>query len=429
MGIAGSLDAGVTKGDVLMADYVKAYQYGRILEGGTFDPYMQFQEATDQALRTNAAVFAETTEWWHGLGERPDGKDQHPVLHFGGLASGDAVIEDAKSSYFTAVRESDTWLRAVEMESAGLALAVRHLREAGYVTGLMVLRGISDMPAGVQAENCSEPQVATNQEIRKKWTNYASNAAALFLDQFIRNAFPYFPEASDEHTANSTVKHSKRQLDPDMFVSFHSRFVRADELPTIHEINDQTFNPSDLVPRDKLESWWSCNPFCIRLVSTSRGEIVGYWQVLLLTKEAFESLLEGCITEGKIDADCLLSYQQLKAGSVYIYITGVAVLESMRQRSASVLLDLIAFMKLIDDTIGIDGISAQPVSEDPLNVMANFKMVRHDSGNGRSTWLLHSREQVRKALRRGRRHLAQLKGMTPEVPEDELALFLQLLRR
>jgi len=429
MGIAGSLDWAVGKGDVLIADYVRAYQYGRVLESGAFRPAMQFQEPTDQALRTNAAAFAQTTEWWRGVGERPDSKSQHPVLHFGGLASGDAVIEDAEGSYFAAVRKSDMRLRAVEMESAGLALAVRHLKESGYVTGLMVLRGISDVPAGVEAENSSAPQDGANRETRKQWTDYASNAAALFLDQFIKHAFPYSPEVSPDHVPEPGGKSPRRQLDPNVFASYQSHFVRADELPTIHWINGQTFESSDLVPTATLESWWRSNPLCIRLISTTRGEMVGYWQILLLTQEAFQSLLEGSLTERQITSADVLSYQELSAGNVYVYITAVAVLESMQPRSASVLLDLIAFMKLIDDTIGINGISAQPVSDDPLNLLANFGMVRFNSETAISTWLLGSQEQIRKALKTGRRHLTHLKGMIPDVPQDERASLVQLLRR
>jgi nucleoside phosphorylase len=429
MGIAGSLDPTVAKGDVLVADYVKAYQDGRMLKAGAFDPYMQFQEPTDQALRTNANVFAETTEWWRGLGDRPDGKDKHPTLHFGGLASGDAVVEDTDSSYFVAIRNSDSWLRAVEMESAGLALAVRHLKESGKVTGLMVVRGISDVPSGVEAKDSATVQVDTNRETRKNWTKYASQVAALFLAQFIRHGFPYSPEASDEPGPDSSGPREKRQFDPDVFTSYQSHFVRADELPTVHSINDQTFDAADLVPTATLELWWRCNPLCIRLVQTTRGENVGYWQVLLLTKAAFESLSEGQLVERQIGVADLLSYQELIPGSVYVYITAVAVLESMRHRSASVLLDLIVFIKLIDDTIGIDGISAQPVSDDPLNVMANFGMVHDKSENALSTWLLNSREQILRALQIGRRHLTQLQGMIPDVPQAEHDSLVQLLRR
>jgi len=425
MGIAGSLDQSVRKGDVLMADYIRAYQYGRMLEGGAFEPYMQFQEPTDQVLRTNAAAFAQTTEWWRDIGDRPDGAALHPILHFGGLASGDAVIENAESIYFAAVRKSDNWLRAVEMESAGLALAVRHLKESGYVTGLMVLRGISDMPAGIEGETSSTQQGDANRATRKQWTEYASKAAAQFLEQFIKNGFPYSPEAQDErHT-----QPSKKQFDPDVFASYQSHFVRADELRTIHRINDQTFEASTLVPTTTLESWWRANPLAMRLISSTGGEIVGYWQILLLKAQAFRGLLDGQLTERQINADDILSYQELKAGSVYVYVTAVSVLEPMQHKSASVMLDLIAFMQLLDETIGIDGISAQAVSDYPLNLMARFGMVRVDNGRAISTWVLDSPEQIRKALQTGRRHLARLKGMIPDVPRDEHRSLIQLLRR
>jgi nucleoside phosphorylase len=428
MGIAGSLNEKVRKGDVLIADYVRAYQYGRISETGKFKPRPQFQEPTDQAIRTNAAAFAQVTEWWSDLREQPDNGTGHPDVYFGGLASGDAVIENVESNYFAPILKDDPWLLAVDMESSGLMLAVRHLKESGYLTGLMVVRGISDIPAGVGGEGASVRKDGVNRESRKQWTEYASNAAASFLEQFIKNAFPCSPEVATPPPQLINA-HTKKQIDAEVFASYHSHFVRADELPTIHLINDETYESSVLVPAATLEMWWRANPLTIRLISTDCGEVVGYWHILPLSAQAFRGLLEGRLTERQIGMADILTYQELEAGSVYVYITAVSVVGSMLARSASVILDLLAFLQLLHHTIGIDGISAQAVSDDPLNLMANFGMVRGDSQNAVQIWVLDTPEQIHCASQITLQRLKRMKGMVPEVSRDEYRSLVRLLQR
>jgi nucleoside phosphorylase len=414
MGIAGSLDREVRKGDVLIADYVRAYQYGRVSEIGAFEPRNQFQEPTDQALRTNAAAFAQTSEWWKNVGKRPGDQAGHPTLHFGGLASGDAVIENVDSGYFAAVLENDSRLRAVDMEAAGLALAVRHLKESGYPTGLMVLRGISDVPVERKDQDTSAD--GANRETRKMWTDYAANAAAHFLEQFIRHAFPYSPAAGQQ---------IRKQFDSEVFPSYQSHFVQAGELPVIHSINDETFEPSVLVPRATLETWWRANPLTIRLVSDTHGTPVGYWQILPLRLQAFRGLIEGRLTERQLGGVDILTYQELQAGSVHIYVTALAA----TRRPAPVTLDLIAFLQLLHSTIGIDSISAEAVSDDPLNLMTEFGMVSPSRGTPISIWVLDSRDQVDRAMRLAGGRLERLADLVPETPLAERRTVMQLLQR
>lgn len=370
----------------------------------------------------NAAAFAQITEWWTDLGDKPGGDTGHPYLHFGGLASGDAVIESIENSYFASVLNNDPWLRASDMEGAGLALAVRHLKESGYLTGFMVVRGISDTPAGVGEEGA-------NRETRKHWTNYASSAAAHFLAQFIKHAFPYSPAISNERFPQATDAPAKKHLDADMFASYQSHFVRADELSVIHSINDTTYDHSVLVPEATLEMWWRVNPLSIRLISTIRSEVVGYWQILLLSPQAFWDLLEGRLTEKQLRSPDILAYQELKVGSVYVYVTAVSVLGSMQARSASVVLDMIVFLRLLHNTIGINGISAQAVSNDSLNLIASFGMTIVNIGSPISTWVLGSREKINRAMQTAQRHLTRLRGLIPKVTPEEHYSFTQILRR
>ena len=105
------------------------------------------------------------------------------------------------------------------------------------------------------------------------------------------------------------------------------------------------------------------------------------------------------------------------------------MLGPMQPKSAPVILDLIAFLQLIHETIGIDGISAQAVSDNPLNLIASFGMVRVNKGDSVSTWAFESREQINWAMQLGRRHLIRLKGLVPEALRDEQRSFVQLMRR
>jgi len=428
MGIAGSLDRNVSKGDIFIADYVRAYQYGSISEAGILEPRSQFQEPTDQTLRTNADAFHVTNRWWRHVGKKPDGSG-YPALHFGGLASGDAVVENASVGYFAPILKHDSWLRAIEMEGAGLALAVRHLREAGYVTGLMVLRGISDMPLGVADKTASAtPGATANREIRKQWTRYASKAAAVFLEQYIKHAFPYTP-AEAEPAENTGGELAPTQLDAEVFTTYGSHFIRADELPVIHAINRETYRPSVLISTSALEAWWRANPFSIRLISTSSGRAVGYWHLVPLTAEAYQGMVEGRLTERDIQPGQILQYQDLQAGSVYLYIGAVSARLKMQPASAAVILDLIAFLRLLDDKLRIDGICAQLVSTDALPLVVNFAMTKLHEHDGISTWVLKSREQIDRALKKGRQELERLKGLVPESSRKEKRSVLQLLKR
>lgn len=221
----------------------------------------------------------------------------------------------------------------------------------------------------------------------------------------------------------------KRQIDPAAFDSYQSRFIRADELPKIHSINDETFLSTDLVPESTLEQWWKANPYNIRLVSHIDGEVVGYWQILTLTASAYSGLCERQLTERQIGPTHILRFEELEIGSVYIYVTALSVRESMRQRSAPVILDLMAFLQLLNKIIPITAISALPVSDDPLNLIMRFGMVKSDSQSSEALWILDTRKRIECAFDTARKHLSNLKGLVPAIPPSDRQTIKQLLRR
>lgn len=430
LGIGGSLDKKVHKGDIVIADYIRGYEYGSISDAGVFEPRSQFQEATDQSLRTNAAAFNATNQWQRRAGKKPDGSG-YPKLHFGGLASGEKVIENATAGFFAAVLKQDSRLRVVEMEGAGQALALRNLREKGHAAGLMVLRGISDTPLGEDSSGAAKTTAAaaaSNRDTRKEWTQYASKAAAVFLEQFIRYGFPYAPAAGADSRVQAS-KRPKKHFDSGAFTNYHSHFVRADELALIHKINNETYQASALVPASLLEAWWRVNPYTLRLVQASDGRAVGYWNLIPLIKEAYQGLVEERLKERDIQPEQVVPYRSLKSGNVYLYIGAVSSRpKEGSSASDAIILDLIVFLQLVHKKLGIDGIGAQLVSGDALNLTVNFEMTRVWERDKVSMWVLGSKEEIKRALEKGEHHLEQLRGLVPDWSSDKRKI-LELLRR
>src|SRR6185437_12981993 len=420
LGIGGSLSDKVRKGDVVIADYIRAYEYGSVSDAGVFEPRSQFQEPTDQSLRTNAAAFDATNQWQRRAGKKPDGSG-YSKLHFGGLASGEKVIENATAGFFAAVLKQDPRLRVVEMEAAGQALAVRNLREKGHAAGLMIVRGISDAPLGDDSRGAGKTTVAaapSNRDTRKEWTQYASKAAAVFLEQFIRHGFPYAPSAGAGSRVQPAAR-PKKHLDPGVFANYQSHFVRADDLALIHSINNETYEATALVPAALLEAWWRVNPYILRLVQASDGRAVGYWNLIPLTKEAYQGLVQERLKERDIRPEDVVPYRSLQPGSVYLYIGAVSLPEKLKRETAVVILDLIVFLQLVHKKLGIDGIGAQLVSEDALNLTVNFEMTRIFERDKVSMWVLESKQQIERALKKGKRQLEQLRGLVPDWSSDK----------
>lgn len=280
----------------------------------------------------------------------------------------------------------------------------------------MVVRGISDVPK-------SPGGGTSNTETRHKWTEYAATVAAVFLERFITHAFPTEPGTARDDTSGAA--RPKAQFDPMVFGGYRSHFVQAAELPTVHAMNDELFQQSDLVPRATLELWWRVNTLTIRLVFGESGQPVGYWNVLPFTPEAFRDMVDGRLAERDIDRSRLVTYGQVPRGSVYLYVTALAARESA---TAQVVLDLLAFLTLVDEVIGIDGIAALAVSDGPLNLMEKFGMTRVGNGTPQ-VWALRSRDEVIRALRSGRRRLNELRGLLPVSPPDEEQTLRDLLQR
>ncbi len=191
VGIAGSLKEWVKQGDIVIGNYVWGYGYGRVEQTGAYTPRHLFTVALDNALKSRAATFVQRKpDWWQSVGAKPIGESVPPAVHFGGIASGDMVIESIESAFGQAIVKDDSDLYAVAMEEHGAVQAVRQIQQTTPI-GLMVVRGITDIPAGVITGEASETAPAAGHDVRKQWTEYATRLAASFVYQYVSGHLPY----------------------------------------------------------------------------------------------------------------------------------------------------------------------------------------------------------------------------------------------
>lgn len=156
VGVAGALRDWVKLGDVVVATRVYAYDGGRT-EGDEFlvrPRAWELAHRVEQTVRTLTRSFA----WRESL---PD----DPVAHLGPIAAGEVVHNSLTSELARRLRTAFNDAIAVDMESAGLALA-GHLN--GSVAAVTV-RAISDRADGTKA-----------QAHRAGWHPVAARSAAAF---------------------------------------------------------------------------------------------------------------------------------------------------------------------------------------------------------------------------------------------------------
>ena len=189
-GIAGGLpdpeerDARPKLGDVVIADVIYGYEYGKIKE--KFHPRGNWTYRTDQALLTGASAFVLRNGWRERIESKPP-IECVPEAISGEVASGDQVVDDPSNEFFAEVLKRWPKITAVEMEGAGVASAIEQAQSLGIPTGFMMIRGISDLPR-------AEGNVRGTKE-RDAWKTYASDVAASFIVGWIADGLPVRPSA------------------------------------------------------------------------------------------------------------------------------------------------------------------------------------------------------------------------------------------
>lgn len=193
VGVAGGLgDASL--GDVVVADRICAYEYGKIDHG--FHPRHDLDSPTDAAISSAARTLPDRYPDWYGELARSHGlRDLSPRIIVGHVASGDKVVDDPTDEFFASVIRGRPKLRAVEMEGAGAARAIQDARETQQAVSFGMVRGISDIPRPGGSGQGSTPGVSGQTEMRDSWKVPAASAAAAAAIQLIRLSWPRQPRA------------------------------------------------------------------------------------------------------------------------------------------------------------------------------------------------------------------------------------------
>lgn len=193
VGIAGGIGERQL-GDVVVADRIYGYEYGRVR--ARYQPRPNWTYATDTAVVTAALAIETLAPTWHQDRIRDaSGKVWVPRVHVGPVASGSKVVEDVDGESFKAVMELWPDLNAVEMEGLGAVEAIRDARERKLTVNFAMVRGISDLPLSKSVESDEErkdPEEQRHGETRV----IASDAAAILAIEMIRLAWSSAPRSS-----------------------------------------------------------------------------------------------------------------------------------------------------------------------------------------------------------------------------------------
>lgn len=187
-GIAGGLPgSGLNKGDVIIADSIYGYEYGKIEE--KFKPRANWTFNTNQGLLNGATAYSLNESWRDHIIAKPP-EECRPKVVSGEIASGEKVIDDPSNEFFIQVKNLRPKVKAVEMEGAGIGSAIEHAQSQLSSVGFMVIRAISDLPRPQE-----EGDVARGTEERDDWKPYASDVAAAFIIGWISDGLPMPPSA------------------------------------------------------------------------------------------------------------------------------------------------------------------------------------------------------------------------------------------
>ena len=172
LGVAGGRKD-VKLGDVVVAELIYDYEWGKsTLEG--YEPRMRIQRPSHLLLQ-RARLVAREKQWQRRI--RPQPPDPPPTCFVKPIVTGSKVIAHDKSAVAEMLDRYASDALAVETEGHGFL-------EGAYVNpGLdaLVVRGISDLLAGKDAENDS------------RWQPAASRHAAAFAIELLHGLGPFGP--------------------------------------------------------------------------------------------------------------------------------------------------------------------------------------------------------------------------------------------
>jgi nucleoside phosphorylase len=187
-GIAGGLPAsGLKKGDVIIADSIYGYEYGKLEK--EFKPRGTWTYKTDPGLLNGAVAYSLQGNWRYNIKSKPP-EEYTPKAISCEIASGEKVVDDPTNEFFAQVLKMWPKVKAVEMEGAGIGSAIEQAQSLKIPVGFMVIRAISDLPRPEK-----EGDKTRGSEERDDWKAYASDASAAFTIGWIADGLPLPPSA------------------------------------------------------------------------------------------------------------------------------------------------------------------------------------------------------------------------------------------
>lgn len=313
-GVAGSLKGDVNPGDVVLANKILGYEYGKIDNGvyvrRTRDDSHPADEWLDHLDRLVRAGFEDIAPIWNlETNPRPD-RDQRklPVLHLGPIASGDKVIDDPEHLFFVEARKSMPNLLAIEMEGAGASTAIKMLMDGPRV-GFLMVRGISDVPrAAVPQDLPDNGSRGTGQ--RDSWKPYAAAAAAAVIEQLLSR--PGTPAPVSPAVPRHTEATPPSPADIPALTSLHQR--SAETLGVLQELgivgSATRLQSSQFEPKECIEAARRKIDFMGILASkwVEQGHVRAEFEKLLLRLQSQNSFIRFLL----IDPACP-AFKNLKA--------------------------------------------------------------------------------------------------------------------
>ncbi len=237
-------------GDVVVSSIIYAYEYGKL--DASFESRPNFVYRPDEALLNSANRFAAICPTW---GARLGGTA--PKMIAGVVASGEKVVDDPSNKFFADVQRAFPKIQAVEMEGAGAASAIEHLKGTRTI-GFLMVRGISDMP-----RKADEAAQSTERDKNKK---RACAAAAEFTARWIAEAWPVTPAMAENPPAPAISATAERY---DLFVA-HPPALRpqACALQQLMVVRTRTFVPDPTDSNEAISQALRTSRVVVALAST-----------------------------------------------------------------------------------------------------------------------------------------------------------------
>lgn len=178
----------------------------------------------------------------------------------------------------------------------------------------------------------------------------------------------------EEETSNSKKSKSsgKTKRDPlDIHDGTYSNFAKSKkDMELVLKIRKSFFRDKLVSSDDSYFKCWTKNYYSFKLVFDNDKSVIGYWGIVPISFDTYESFLKGNLTHEDILNDKVLNWCDVNIEEVYIYIIGVVTkdfdeLETLGKRAVaiSLLTDMAQYVLWLNEHIKILGICAYPNKE------------------------------------------------------------------